>query len=62
MTSRVVSDSVSSSQPVYGHAYLVKVASLYALFSTLWIFASDQLLALVIQDPATAYWISILKG
>ena len=54
MTAPVVADSVAGSQAVQGRPYLLKVASLYALFSTLWIFASDQLLALVIHDLATA--------
>ena len=54
MTVPVVSNRVSASQAVHGRPYLLKVASLYALFSTLWIFASDQLLALVIHDLATA--------
>ncbi len=49
MTVPDVSDRVSASQAVHGRPYLLKVASLYALFSTPWIFASDQLLALVIH-------------
>jgi signal transduction histidine kinase/ActR/RegA family two-component response regulator len=62
MTAPVVADSVAGSQAVQGRPYLLKVASLYALFSTLWIFASDQLLALVSDDLATSHWISVLKG
>jgi len=62
MTLPDVSESLSSSQAVHGQPYLVKVASLYALFSTLWIFVSDELLALVVHDPTMASRISILKG
>ena len=62
MTLPVESDSVSVSQTVHDQRYLLKVASLYALFSTLWIFVSDELLALVVHDPITASRISILKG
>ena len=62
MTVPVVADSVAGSQAVHGRPYLLKVASLYALFSALWIFVSDELLALVVQDPISASRISILKG
>ena len=62
MTVPDVSNRVSASQAVLGRPYLLKVASLYALFSALWIFVSDELLALVVHDLATAHWISVLKG
>ncbi len=39
-----------------------RIALLYAAFAALWIFASDELLALVIPDPALIVRISLFKG
>jgi hypothetical protein len=39
-----------------------KIALLYAAFSALWIFASDELLALVIRDPDLIVRIGTVKG
>ncbi len=39
-----------------------RVAALYLVFATLWIFASDRLLALVVHDAERLTWIGTAKG
>ena len=48
--------------PVFGQRYLTTVIVLYVLFSSLWIFVSDELLNRFIPDPALQLTIAMAKG
>jgi diguanylate cyclase (GGDEF)-like protein/PAS domain S-box-containing protein len=39
-----------------------KIAVIYAVLASLWIFASDRLLALAVADPTWLMWLSMSKG
>ena len=41
---------------------ILRIVSIYALFSILWIYLSDEALALLVHDPAINVQISIYKG
>lgn len=54
---------ITGARPDSGHHALPKViVSLYVLVSIFWIFISDGLLAIVIKNPQTVLFSSILKG
>ncbi len=48
--------------PVFGQRYLTRVIALYVVFSTLWIFVSDELLNHFISDPVLQLRFAIAKG
>ncbi|RQW82674.1 MAG: PAS domain S-box protein [Methylococcus sp.] len=48
--------------PVFGQRYLTTVIALYVLFSSLWIFVSDELLNRFISDPVLQLRFAIAKG
>ena len=52
----------TSVERLFGHNYLAKVVALYVLFSVLWIFVSDELLAIYVQDPEMMLGLSMAKG
>lgn len=53
---------ITSAKRLYGHNYLAKFIALYVLFSVLWIFVSDELLAIYVQDPEMMLWLGMAKG
>ncbi len=52
----------STANGPFGHRYLIKVVSLYVLFSVFYIFVSDHFLAQAIQDHSLWVKVSIAKG
>ena len=48
--------------PVFGQRYLARVIGLYVLFSSLWIFVSDELLNRFIPNPELQFRFAIAKG
>jgi len=40
----------------------IKIVAVYAIFSALWIFGSDRLLAQLVHDPVLLAWIGTVKG
>jgi len=57
-----VGDKTDPALPLFGHRYLVRVVAFYVLFSVLWIFVSDELLAFLIRDPKSMLWLGMAKG
>ena len=62
MTIPLATAMTTSAERLFGHHYLAKVVALYVLFSVLWIFVSDELLAIYVQDPEMMLGLSMAKG
>jgi len=61
-TSLPAEAQITSAQRLFGQRYLAKVIGLYVLFSFLWIYVSDELLAFLVQDPGILLRLGMAKG